>query len=98
MQFRHYLQPLVMPESVALVGASERPGSLGRIVFENLLAGGFKGEIIAVNPKHRSILGHKPVRSLAALPKPVDLAVIAIPCDQVVEVLRQGGAAASRRR
>jgi acetyltransferase len=91
MQFRHYLQPLVMPESVALVGASERPGSLGRLVFENLLAGGFKGEIVAVNPKHRSILGHKPVRSLSALQKPVDLAVIAIPCDQVVETLRQGG-------
>ncbi len=39
----HYLRPLLAPRSVALVGASERPGSLGRIVFENLIAGAFVG-------------------------------------------------------
>ena len=93
MKFRHYLQPLVMPTSVALVGASQRPGSLGRIVFENLLAAGYEGELLAVNSKHKMILGHRAVRSLAAIAKPVDLAVIAVPCDQVVDVILQGGAA-----
>jgi len=93
MRLRHYLQPLVMPASVALVGASQRPGSLGRIVFENLLGGGFQGDIIAVNPRRKRILGHRVVRSLATLQSKVDLAVIAIPCDQVAEVLAQGGAA-----
>ncbi len=93
MKFRHYLQPLVMPASVALVGASQRPGSLGRTVFENLLAAGYEGELHAVNPKHRMILGHRCVKTLAAIGKPVDLAVIAVPCDQVVDVLLQGGAA-----
>ena len=50
----HYLHPLLMPKSVALVGASERAGSLGRSVFENLLAGQFTGDIYAVNPGHRT--------------------------------------------
>lgn len=92
MKLRHYLQPLVTPTSVALVGASERPGSVGRIVFENLLAGGYKGELIAVNPHHRHILGQPVVRSLAAVDKRLDLAVIVTPCDQVADVLAQGGA------
>ncbi len=43
-----------MPKSVALVGASDRPGSLGRSVFENLRGGAFKGDIYAVNPRHRA--------------------------------------------
>ena len=64
MTLRHYLRPLVAPRSVALVGASERAGSLGRLVFENLLAGGFRGELIPVNPKHKEILGHRAVKSL----------------------------------
>ena len=92
MSLRHYLRSLVTPRSVALVGASERPGSLGRLVFENLLAGGFRGDVIAVNPKHKEILGHRAVKSLAALAQPVDLAVIAVPCEQVAPAIEQGGA------
>ncbi len=53
----HYLRPLLAPDSVALVGASERPGSLGRVVYENMLAGEFKGELYAVNPGHAKVLG-----------------------------------------
>jgi acetyltransferase len=74
MTLRHYLRPLVAPSSVALVGASERAGSLGRIVYENMLAGGVHGEIVAVNPNHKQVLGQPALRSLAALQKPVDLA------------------------
>jgi len=94
--FRHYLQPLVMPSSVALIGASERPGSLGRVVYENLLAGGFTGEIVAVNPNRKRIFGHRVARSLATLKKRIDCAVIATPCDQVADVLAQGGSAGLR--
>ena len=90
MKLRHYLQPLVTPASVALVGASERPGSLGRIVFENLLAGGFNGDIVAVNPNRKRILGHRVARSLATVKKPVDCAVIATPCDHVADGPRAG--------
>ena len=52
----HYLRPLLAPESVALIGASAKAESLGRIVYQNLLAGGFKGELFAVNPHHATIL------------------------------------------
>ena len=84
---QHYLRPLLAPASVALVGASDKPGSLGRIVFENLLDGGFKGELYAVNPSHRRVLGQRCFASLAAIGKPVDLALIAVPCAAVTGVL-----------
>lgn len=80
---QHYLRPLLMPSSVALVGASDRAGSIGRSVFENLLAGGFKGDIYAVNPAHRRVLGQRAYAAIAAINKPVDLAVIAAPAASV---------------
>lgn len=83
----HYLRPLLEPDSIALVGASERTGSLGRTVYENLLAGGYKGPLYAVNPGHRTVLGHPSHESLAAIGAPVDLAIIATPPRAVVEVL-----------
>jgi acetyltransferase len=86
----HYLRPLLAPESVALVGASERPGSLGRIVYENLLRGGFTGELFAVNPHHRTILARAARPTLAALGRPVDLAIIATPPATVAGVIEQG--------
>ena len=76
-----------MPNSVALVGASERAGSLGRSVFENLLAGEFKGEIHAVNPGHRRVLGQRSYASVAAIGKPVDLVVIAAPAASIPGLL-----------
>jgi acetyltransferase len=48
---------LLTPRSVALMGASPQPGSIGRIVTSNLLAGGFKGDVSLVNPKYREIGG-----------------------------------------
>src|SRR6476646_4221281 len=84
---QHYLRPLLRPESVALVGASEREGSLGRVVYEKLLTGGYEGAIYAVNPRHRTILGRPAWRSLAAIGAPIDLALIATPQRAVAEVL-----------
>ena len=69
----HYLRPLLAPRSAALVGASERPGSLGSIVWRNLAEGGFRGSLYAVNPKHRSLFGAKAYASLRDLPGPVEL-------------------------
>ncbi len=80
---QHYLHPLLMPKSVALVGASDRAGSLGRSVFENLRAGEFKGDIYAVNPGHRKVLGQKSFATVAAIGKPVDLVVIAAPAASI---------------
>ena len=68
----HYLAPLLAPRSIALIGASERPNSLGRLVYENLLGGGFKGEMLAVNPHHATVLGRPAHASLAAIGRSVD--------------------------
>jgi len=83
----HYLSPLLAPQSVALVGASDRVGSLGRTVFENLLSGQFKGDIYAVNPHHRSVFGRRAYASLAAIGKPIDLAIVATPPAPIPEIL-----------
>src|SRR5450755_564775 len=85
----HHLRPLLAPKSVALVGASGRAGSLGRIVFENLLAGGFSGELHLVNPNRNTVLGRKAFRSLRAIDRPVDLAVICAPADAVPAIITE---------
>jgi len=84
---QHYLRPLLAPASVALVGASERPASVGRIVLENIVAGGYAGDLFVVNPHHRKVLGRRAHKSLATIGKPVDLAVIAAPSTAVAAIL-----------
>lgn len=83
----HYLRPLIAPDSVALIGASDRAGSLGCVVLENLLSGGFGGAVYPVNPRHHRIGGRDAWPTLAAIGKPVDLAIIATPPHAVAEVL-----------
>ncbi|HEX4572978.1 MAG TPA: acetate--CoA ligase family protein, partial [Dongiaceae bacterium] len=73
-----WLRPLLEPRSIAIVGASERPGSFGRSTLTQALANGFKGEIYPVNPNQRQILGLKCYSSLAELPRAADLAVLAV--------------------
>ncbi len=90
MHLQHYLRPLLAPSSLALVGASERPGSLGRVVYENLLEGEFRGGLFAVNPAHAKVLGRKSFPSISAIRAPVELAVIAVPCARVTGVLEDG--------
>ena len=90
---RHYLQPLLAPRSVALVGATERQGALGRIVWQNLAAGGLRGELYPVNLKHRQVFGQPVARQLSALPRKVDLAVIVTPAASVPGVIEDAGKA-----
>ena len=89
---QHYLRPLVSPASVAMVGATEREGAVGRVAFANLLAGGFKGPLYAVNPRRSAVLGHPVLPTLAAIARPVELAVIATPPAAVVDVLNDAPA------
>ena len=92
----HYLRPLLKPASFALVGASERPGSFGRVVLENVAAAGYTGAFYAVNPGHRKVLGHRSWRSVHAIGKPVELVVIAVPCDAVPGVLADAARAKAK--
>lgn len=87
----HYLKRLFEPTSVAVFGASDREGSVGALVFKNMLEGGFKGELYAMNPKHETVQGQKAYASLAALRKPVDLAVIATPAHTVPAIIEDCG-------
>ena len=93
MQTSHYLRALLMPASVALVGASGKPGSIGRIILENLLGGGFHGGLYVVNPNHRRVLARRSYASLTAIGKPVELALIAVPAASVPGVLEDGARA-----
>ena len=81
------LDYIFRPSSVALFGASERPGSVGATVAKNLLAGGFNGPVWFVNPKHDEVQGQRCYASTDALPGAPDLAVIAIPAQAVPELI-----------
>jgi acetyltransferase len=88
----HYLRPLLAARSVALVGATEREGALGAIVFRNLAAGGLR-ELYAVNPKHAAVFGQRSYARLGDLPQPPDLAVLVTPARSVPQILEEAGAA-----
>ena len=75
---QHHLEPLLRPSSIAVVGASERPHSVGRRTMENLLTGGFEGELYAVNPGYDSICGVPCHPDLASLPQTVDHVALTI--------------------
>lgn len=83
----HRLTPLLAPRSIALVGASEREGSVGRLMVEVLQAGGFSGSVHAVNPRYGSVLGLACVPSLADLPAPPDLAVLSVAAHRMEETM-----------
>ncbi|OGA37026.1 MAG: hypothetical protein A3G80_05285 [Betaproteobacteria bacterium RIFCSPLOWO2_12_FULL_62_13b] len=82
------LRCLLQPQSIAVVGATERPQYGGRML-SNLMRGGFKGELLPVNPKRESVFGLRCYPSISALPRPVDLAAIVVPASGVLEVVRQ---------
>jgi acyl-CoA synthetase (NDP forming) len=73
------LAPLLEPRSLAVVGASARPGSFGDTLVAQLLAGGYRGAVHLVNPRYQEVAGRPCLPSLADLPEPVDLAVLAVP-------------------
>ena len=80
------------PRQVAVVGASAQPGKVGHDVLANLLAQGFPGQVIPVNPKAERILGAQGVRSVAELPEGLDLAVITLPAAATPQAVRELGA------
>ncbi|MEM8855857.1 MAG: CoA-binding protein, partial [Pseudomonadota bacterium] len=82
---------LFRPRAIAVVGASETPGSVGRDVVENLQDRAFSGAIYPVNPKRDTLLGLPCFDSLAAIPGPVDVVAIAVPAAATVEIVRQTG-------
>ena len=75
------------PASVAVIGASEATGSVGRAILSNLISHPFGGVVYPVNPKRTSVLGIRAYASMTAVPEPVDLAIVATPAATVPAVI-----------
>jgi acetyltransferase len=86
------LDPIFYPSSIAIVGASKDPTKRGFRSIQKLLEDGFEGEIYPVNPKEAEILGKTAYPSVAAIPGPVDLALVCTPAKTLPDVIAQCGA------
>ncbi len=84
------------PSSVALVGASEEPGSIGAVLAHNMVGAGFKGDIFPVSPKYSTIQGVAAYPDLDSLPKTPDLAVIAAPPETIPQLIEKLGGLGAR--
>jgi len=90
------LQAIFFPLSVAVVGASATEGKLGHTILSNMLGRGFTGPLYPVNPKEREILGLTAYATLADIPGPVDLVIIAVPGRYVPELIEQAAGSGVR--
>ena len=81
------LEKFFQPKSVALIGASDKAGSLGFAVLHNMLDAGYQGDLYPVNPKYREVQGLTCYRSVKDLPRPIELAVIFVPAHIVPVVV-----------
>jgi acetyltransferase len=84
--------PIFEPSSVAVIGASERPQAIGTLVLRNLIRYRFRGRVYPVNPKHEKVQKRKCYPNLAAIRKPVDLAVIVTPARTIPDIMEECGA------
>ncbi|MEO0077536.1 MAG: acetate--CoA ligase family protein [candidate division WOR-3 bacterium] len=85
------LDAIFKPRSVAVVGASNREGSVGRALFANILFGGYTGVVFPVNMKQRSVLGVKAYETVRDIPDEVDLAILIVPAVSVPAALAECG-------
>src|SRR5918996_3147770 len=93
---RQPLDAIIHPRSVAVIGATEKPGSVGRTILWNLLSSPFGGTVYPVNPTRPAILGVKAYPSIAAIGEPVDLAVIVTPAKTAPSLVEECGQAGVR--
>lgn len=87
----HYLSALFEPKSIAVVGASDKDGSIGFIILKNLIDSNYQGRIVAVNPSHSTILGVPSIASIDQIDYPVDLVIITTPPRAIPEIMAQCG-------
>ncbi|MEJ5166905.1 MAG: acetate--CoA ligase [Thermoanaerobaculia bacterium] len=83
------LDAIFYPSSIAVIGASQREGSVGQSIFSNLLFGKYKGVLYPVNPKAKSINGVKCYPSVMDIPEPFDLAVLIVPAPSAPQTLKE---------
>lgn len=92
----HYLKPLLEPRSVAVIGASEKEGAIGYVIFRNILNGGYKGRLWAINPRYAQVLGQPCLASVEQVGSPVDLAIVTTAPRTVPQIVEQCGKAGIR--
>ena len=85
------LRSILRPRSVAVIGASNRPGSMGQLVFESVIKNGFSGIAYPVTPTSKSVMSVRTYPSVLDIPDEVDLAIIVVPSTQVVKVTDECG-------
>ena len=87
------IRRILCPSSIAVIGASRTPGTIGFELVHNLVRGGFTGPIMPVNPRAGTIAGIEAFPSVGETPSPPDLAIIAVPAEAVAGVVAECGAA-----
>jgi len=87
------LQKLFKPQSVAVIGASNKKGKIGYSVMANLKDSGFQGAIYPINPKEEEILGYRCYRSVKDVGQPIDVAVVSVPAALVAGAAKECGEA-----
>jgi acetyltransferase len=85
----HYLSRLLSAQSIAIIGASERPDSVGGRVLANMIAMGYEGALYPVNPAREQVMGLRCYPDLDAIDRPPELAVVITPAKTVPKILRQ---------
>lgn len=85
------LDAILNPKSIAVIGASRQPGSVGHETLKNIIESGFPGKVYPVNPKADRLLGLKCYHKVEEIEEPVDLGVVAVPAEVVPEVAEEAG-------
>ncbi len=88
METKKDIKRLFAPKSIAIVGASDKPGKVGTVIAQNISQLGFKGKIFYVNQANQELYGQKCYAALSDIEESVDLAIIAVPAQFVVDVVR----------
>ena len=81
------MEKMLAPRSVAVVGASEKPASVGSLVMNNLLGGGYQGQVFPINPNYADISGYRAYTSVSEIPEAADLVIVATPIHTVAGIV-----------
>jgi len=87
-----HLQRLFRPRSVAVVGANNKPRRVGGVILRNLLAGGFEGPIMPVNPRYEAVAGVLTYPDVSSLPRVPDLGILCTPPETIPDLVDELGA------
>lgn len=93
---RHHLTSLLEPKTIAIIGASEKEGSIGAMLVRNMLDADYKGKLYFVNPGHRTLFGHPCHASVGEIPLRLDVAAICTKAQRVPNIVEACGRAGTR--